>query len=92
MIEGIGKGGAGRIEPNKARIGADMASAKAGDASGRSPSASVGSLVSEIASSGPPVDGDKVSAIRAAIEAGRYAIDPARIAERMIESDLPSGE
>lgn len=91
MIEGIGKSGAGRIEPNRARVGADVAAAKAGDAPGRN-RVTVGSLVSEIASAGPPVDGDKVSAIRAAIEAGRYAIDAARIAERMIESDLPAKE
>jgi negative regulator of flagellin synthesis FlgM len=38
---------------------------------------------------GPPVDSDKVAAIRSAIAEGRYPVNPARIAEAMLSLDLP---
>ncbi|MGZ8281511.1 MAG: flagellar biosynthesis anti-sigma factor FlgM [Allosphingosinicella sp.] len=50
---------------------------------------SAGAAVTEIVSAGAPVDSEKVAAIRAAIQAGRYPVDPAKIAEKMIEFDLP---
>jgi negative regulator of flagellin synthesis FlgM len=43
----------------------------------------------ELAAAGPPVDAEKVAAIRAAIAEGRYPIDPQAIAAKMIELDLP---
>jgi len=47
------------------------------------------SPAAELASSGPPVDVDKIAAIRAAIAEGRYPIDPDAIAASMIALDLP---
>ena len=37
----------------------------------------------------PPVDTGHVAAVRAALAAGAYAVDPARIADRMIAADWP---
>jgi flagellar biosynthesis anti-sigma factor FlgM len=35
----------------------------------------------------PPVATDRVASLKAAIETGRYAIDPARLADAMIASE-----
>jgi negative regulator of flagellin synthesis FlgM len=89
MIDGIGKSGAGRIELTRSPAGqAAAAAAPAGspDASGRS--ASLGSMVSDLVALGPPVETDKVSALRQAIAEGRYRVDPDAIADRMIAADL----
>ena len=88
MIDGIGKGGAGRFE----RLGGGQA------AGGQRPvggpvsftPGKPGTVVADLVWAGPPVEGGKVEAIRAAIAEGRYRIDPQRIAERMIETDLPA--
>jgi len=47
------------------------------------------SAVAMLASQGVPVDMKLVNAVRAAIAEGRYAVDPAKIAEAMLASDLP---
>ena len=43
----------------------------------------------ELVSGGPPVDSSRVEEIRTAIRDGRYPVDPARIAVRMLQLDLP---
>ncbi|HEY0115043.1 MAG TPA: flagellar biosynthesis anti-sigma factor FlgM [Allosphingosinicella sp.] len=89
MIDGIGKSGAGRIEPQRAGAGQGAApSAPVGAAATGARSAAPGGVVAELVASGPPIDGDKVSAIRQAIAQGRYAVDPDAIADRMIAADL----
>lgn len=37
----------------------------------------------------PPVDAGHVAAVRAALAAGAYVVDPGRIADRMIAADWP---
>lgn len=89
MIDGIGKGGAGRIEPQRTGAGQSaVASAPAGGAAAGTRRTAAGGVVAELVSSGAPVDGDKVSAIRQAIAEGRYRVDPEGIAEQMIRVDL----
>lgn len=91
MINGIGKSGAERIELHRA--GAGQGTAAAAPTSIASPggrSGGVGNVVADLVGMGPPVDSDKVSAIRQAIAEGRYAVDPEAIAERMIAADLPA--
>jgi len=91
MINGVGSSNPTRIgqtQDNKvgktAEIGAPAsATAKAETA----PT----SLISALAESGPPIDADKIKAIKAAIAQGRYPIDPKAIAQKMIEFDLPKG-
>ena len=90
MINGIGKSGTGRIETQRSGGAQSGAPASAADAPGASRGNGVGSVVSELASSGAPIDGGKVAAIRQAIAEGRYQIDPEAIAERMVETDLPT--
>ncbi len=89
MIDGIGKGGAGRIELSRSASGQGAAAAApAGSPGASGRSAGLGGLVSDLVALGPPVDGDKVAALRQAIAEGRYRVDPDAIAERMIAADL----
>ena len=88
MINGMGETKAGRIGP--ASVGLERAAATA-KTSDRQLQDQVGAPVSPtslMAASGPPVDMDKVAAIRAAIAEGRYPVDAGKIAERMIALDL----
>ena len=85
MIDGVGKGGPGRID--LARTDKGAAAAPVANAGGRR-SGAVESAVFELVSAGAPVDGAKVAAIRTAIAEGRYPVDANRIAERML-ADLP---
>jgi len=52
------------------------------------PPADIGGLVRELARE-PVVDSARVEELRLKIEAGRYAIEPERIAAAMIASELP---
>ena len=90
MINGIGPTGSGRVDAPRAdtvQRGAPAAKVVAI----RSDSAEGTTLnpAAELAASGPPIDAEKVAAVRAAIAEGRYPIDPKAIAEKMIELDLP---
>lgn len=89
MINGIGKSGTERIELHRAGAGQTAAAAgPSGVAATHDRSGGVGSVAAGLVGMGPPVDSDKVAAIRQAIAEGRYAVDPEAIAERMIEADL----
>jgi negative regulator of flagellin synthesis FlgM len=90
MIDGVGKSRAGaRIELPRAFVERSVAAGKTGDALGQRNVGGPGSAAAGLASGGPPVDSGKVAAIRAAMAEGRYPVDPDRIAEAMIELDLP---
>jgi negative regulator of flagellin synthesis FlgM len=87
MIDGVGKGGAGRIDLSRQEKGASVNAL--GNLGSRAPEGAVKSAVLELVSGGAPVDKAKVEALRAAIQSGRYPIDPDRIARHMLDSDLP---
>lgn len=88
MIDGVGKSGSGRIDGARAADTGRVAAP--GKLASRTEKSAVESAVFALVSSGPPVDVEKVAALRSAIADGRYAIDPQRIAERMIALDLPA--
>lgn len=91
MISGIGPTGAGRIDATRSDVvqrgtpAAPLVAVKtdAAESTTLNPAA-------DLAAAGPPIDAEKVAAIRAAISEGRYPIDPKTIAEKMIELDLPA--
>jgi negative regulator of flagellin synthesis FlgM len=89
MIDRIGKSGLGRLDLVRGSIEQSASAAKAGDASTQRAVAGPSSFVTELASAGAPVDAGKVAAIRAAIAEGRYPVDPEKIAQSMLELDLP---
>ncbi len=75
------------IEPARsAASGAGVAVRTAAESNARSSiQAEVGSVAQSL-SAKPPVNGEKVSEIRAAIRAGNYPVEPYTIAESMIRS------
>ena len=86
MIKGVGDKQLGRIEP--LRVGLERAAPAAKVGSGEGPRVQAPlTAAAELAAKGPPIDADKVAAIKAAIAEGRYPIEPARIAEGMIAFD-----
>ena len=87
MIDGVGQGGAGRIDPARQEKGAAVGAPRAEGP--RAEQGGVKSAVLELVSGGPPVDTSRVEEIRTAIRDGRYPVDPARIAVRMLQLDLP---
>ena len=87
MIDGVGKGGTGRIDLSRQEKGAAVSPLKSDGA--RAPGAAVQSAVLELVSGGAPVDSARVEAVRVAIREGRYPLDPDRIAQRMLDLDLP---
>ena len=90
MIDGISRSGAGRLEPVRSGVERSEAPGKTADAAGRRELGAAANPLAEMAAAGPPVDGGKVAAIRAAIAEGRYPVDPQRIAAAMLALDLPA--
>lgn len=87
MIDGVGKGVPGRIDPARAEKGGPAAAAAS--TGSRAAQGGVESAVFDLVSGRAPVDGARVAAIRSAIAEGRYPINPDAIAERMLAIDLP---
>ena len=87
MIDGVGKGGTGRIDLSRQEKGAAVSPLKSDGA--RAPGGAVQSAVLELVATGAPVDSARVEAVRVAIREGRYPLDPNRIALRMLDVDLP---
>ena len=87
MIDGVGKGGPGRIDLGRQEKGAAVGAPRGHGP--RPADGAVKSAVLELVSGGAPVDTGRVEAIRTAIQNCRYAVDPDRIAARMLEADLP---
>ena len=89
MIDGVGKGIPLRL-PN---VGGEPAArvAPAAVAPGKTVAAGGAQVVREL-SAQPPVDTAKVEALRSAIAAGTYKVDPDAIAARMIALEQGSGK
>jgi negative regulator of flagellin synthesis FlgM len=88
MIDGIGKASGGRLELVRGSLDRSSSVGKAGEAAANRAVGGPWSLAAEMAA-GAPVDAAKVAAIREAIADGRYPVDPKKIAQSMLELDLP---
>ncbi|HTU13308.1 MAG TPA: flagellar biosynthesis anti-sigma factor FlgM [Allosphingosinicella sp.] len=87
MIDGVGKGGAGRIDLSRQEKSAAVDTPRShGPRAAEGP---VKSAVRELVSGGAPVDTKKVESLRAAIQSGQYRVDADRIAQRMLDIDFP---
>jgi len=87
MIDGVGKGGAGRIDLGRQENGATV-----GATTGQGPRAAeagVRSEVLELISRRSPIDASRVETLRTAIQSGLYPVDANLIARRMLDADLP---
>lgn len=91
MINGIGPANRARIESAREGVAAKVAPAATQNIKDDTLSTGERSLVAALAKAGPPIDSEKIAAIRAAIAQGRYPIDASVIAGKMLELDLPGG-
>lgn len=87
MINGVGSTGPARI--GQVRDGKVGAADPAGAVQATDIEKATPSLVAALAQAGPPVNSEKIEAIRKAIAAGQYPIDAKAIAAKMIALDLP---
>lgn len=85
MINNVGESGMSRIETVRTSLERGAPVAKAGSSLDRNRAEAPVSAAAEMAAKGPPIDADKVAAIRAAIAEGRYPVQPDRIADAMID-------
>jgi len=88
MINGVGPASPTRIGPVKDEKVVPLAPLAPVGSSDKTPVSSP-SLVAALAASGPPINNEKIQAIRQAIASGQYPIDPKAIAAKMIALDLP---
>jgi negative regulator of flagellin synthesis FlgM len=87
MINGVGSASPTRI--GQVRDDKVKAAAPVDAVSATSGSAAAPSLVAALAEAGPPINDEKIRAIRQAIASGQYPIDAKAIAAKMIALDLP---
>jgi negative regulator of flagellin synthesis FlgM len=95
MINGLGKTGGNWTTPVRPDAAAPVALPKSGqadavDAAAKVQQHSPSSPAALLSSAWVEVDSEKIARVRAAIAAGEYPVDPKKIAEKMIELDLPS--
>ena len=90
MINGVGSVSPTRIGQVKDDKVTAAAPAGAVTSAGTGPAAP--SLVAALAEAGPPINNEKIEAIRQAIASGQYPIDAKAIAARMIALDLPKAK
>lgn len=76
----------GQVRDDKV-AGAAPAAAAVGNTAMATPS-----LVAALAEAGPPINDEKIKAIRQAIAAGQYPVDAKAIAAKMIALDLPRND
>ncbi len=87
MINGVGSASPTRI--GQVKDDKITAAAPVGPAAPLGASAASPSLVVALAEAGPPINKEKIEAIRQAIASGQYPIDAKAIAAKMIALDLP---
>ncbi len=87
MINGVGSVSPTRI--GQVKDDKVAAAAPAGAATTSGTNAATPSLVAALAEAGPPINSEKIEAIRQAIASGQYPIDAKAIAAKMIALDLP---
>jgi negative regulator of flagellin synthesis FlgM len=96
MIKSVGQGMNAAVEAAKLREAAQpKAAAPAAQAAAVAQSAApavsekVATPASRMAAQGAPIDMARVQKVKQAIASGNYPVDPDKIAEKMIDLDLP---
>ncbi|HEY1125001.1 MAG TPA: flagellar biosynthesis anti-sigma factor FlgM [Sphingobium sp.] len=93
MIKPVGQPINGAVEAAKLREAAQTrASAPAPQATQAAASVvaeTVATPASRMAAQGAPVDSARIERVKQAIASGKYPVDPDKIAEKMLDLDLP---
>ena len=92
MIKSVGQAISSPIELGKLREGGKAKAVSTGVDAVPTGTETLATPAARLAAEGAPVDVDRVAAIKSAIAAGNYPVNPAVIAEKMIALDLPGKE
>ena len=93
MVDSIGQARASALNSIKLREAAkSQAAVSANPDGGASGVTETQSPAARMAAQGAPVDAARIVEIKAAIANGDYPVDPEKIAEKMIDLDLPGKE
>lgn len=93
MVDSIGQARASALNSIKLREAAKSQAATAADLDGgASQAGATQSPAARMAAQGAPVDAARIAEIKAAIASGDYPVDPEKIAEKMIDLDMPGKE
>lgn len=93
MVDSIGQARASALNSIKLReAGKSQGAASAGLDGGASEASETQSPAARMAAEGAPVDAARIAEIKAAIANGDYPVDPEKIAEKMLDLDLPGKE
>ncbi|MCW2388276.1 negative regulator of flagellin synthesis FlgM [Sphingobium sp. B11D3B] len=91
MIKSVGQATSAAVEAAKLRDAAQARSAapvSAGPAPAKAAETAV-TPAARMAAQGAPVDMDRINRVKQAIASGQYPVDADKIADRMIDLDLP---
>ncbi len=93
MIKSVGQGPSAAVEAAKLRETAQARSssptAPATQATAAVVAETVATPASRMASQGAPVDTARIERVKQAIASGNYPVDPEKIADKMLDLDLP---
>ncbi len=92
MIKSVGPGLSTAVEAARLReSGQTRAPAKVSEATSET-AQSVSTPAARMAAQGAPVDMERIAAVKQAIASGNYPVDPQKIAEKMLDLDLPAAK
>lgn len=85
MINSVSNGPGGRIGASRSAVERGQPAARGGaNDEQRAATGAASTTAGQIAALGAPIDAAKIAAVKAAIAEGRYPVDPAKIASRML--------
>ncbi len=93
MIKSVGQPVNGAVEAAKLREAAQTRTsapaAQTSQATASIVAETVSTPASRMAAQGAPVDSARIERVKQAIASGKYPVDPDKIAEKMLDLDLP---
>ena len=93
MIKSVGQPVNGAVEAAKLREAVQTRTsapaAQTSQASASIAAETVATPASRMAAQGAPVDSARIERVKQAIASGKYPVDPDKIAEKMLDLDLP---
>jgi len=93
MIKPVGQPMSGAVEAAKLREAvqtrAAAPAAQASQASASIVAETVATPAARMAAQGAPLDSARIERVKQAIASGKYPVDPDKIAEKMLDLDLP---
>lgn len=93
MIKSVGQALSAAVEAARLReSGQTRAPAKVSSETASEAAQSVSTPAARMAAQGAPLDMERIARVKQAIASGNYPVDPEKIAEKMLDLDLPTAK